>query len=330
MGDRRASQLTDSGSRIGHGSALPDAIPSVSVVVPTYNRAALLGRAVKSVLAQTFKDYELIVVDDGSTDDTQEVLREFTDQRIRTLRSDVNQGAPRARNRGIQAARGEWVAFLDSDDEWLPKRLELQMERLAHQGPSEAAVGYCLFQAHECRTGKVVQPVHTLAQDDVLKHLLGGRWPKTTSAFMVRRGALLDVGGFDESMPCGEDIDLWLRLAQKGYRYSACNEVLVLWHLHPQARLSQDPSAAVQGFELFAQRWGGVMWQSIGYGGYCRWRLRRTRHILGLFWDSVRGEMRQGNFGAALRCVPTMLLFWSRWISAGLCVICSGWRSRRQ
>jgi glycosyltransferase involved in cell wall biosynthesis len=305
-------------------------VPRVSVVVPTYNRAALLRRAVRSVLAQTFTDYELIVVDDGSTDDTEEVLREFSDRRMRVVRSEINQGAPQARNRGIEAARGEWVAFLDSDDEWLPQRLEVQMDLLARQSPGQAAVGYCQCQVHECLTGKVSQPQETLAEGDVFEHLLRDRRPKTTSAFIVRRGALLDVGGFDEDLGNGEDIDLLLRLSQKGYRFSACNEVLVVWHWHPLARLSKAPAPVVQGFELFRRRWGRLMRQRIGLSEYCWWQLRHSNRILGVLWASARQEMRDGNVRVALRYIPVLLRFWARAISASLCVLASRRRRRRK
>jgi len=307
-----------------------DGGPHVSVVVPTYNRAGLLRPAIKSVLAQTFTDYELIVVDDGSTDDTEEILREFSDRRMRVVRSDVNQGAPQARNRGIEAARGEWVAFLDSDDEWLPQRLEVQMDLLARQSPGQAAVGYCLCQVHECLTGKVSQPQETLAEGDVFEHLLRDRRPKTTSAFIVRRDALLDVGGFDEDLGSGEDIDLLLRLSQRGYRFSACNEVLVVWHWHPLARLSKAPAPVVHGFELFRRRWGPLMRQRIGLSEYCWWQLRHSNRILGVLWGSARQEMRDGNVRVALRYTPVLLRFWARAISASLCVLASRRRRRRK
>jgi len=306
-----------------------DGGPRVSVVVPTYNRAGLLRRAIESVLVQTFTDYELIVVDDGSTDDTEEILRGFSDRRMRVVRSDVNQGAPQARNMGIEAARGEWVAFLDSDDEWLPQRLEVQMDLLARQSPGQAAVGYCLCQVHECLTGKVSQPQETLAEGDVFEHLLGGRRPKTTSAFIVRRSALLDIGGFDEDLSSGQDIDLLLRLSQRGYLFSACNEALVVWHWHPQARLSKAPASVIQGFELFRRRWGPVMRERIGLSEYCWWQLRHSNRILAVLWGSARQQMRDGNVCAALRYTPMLLRFWALAIWASLCVMASGWRRRK-
>jgi len=104
--------------------------PKVSVVVPAYNRERLILHALNSVLAQTFADFEILAVDDGSTDGTIQAIQSCTDPRIRCLRHEKNRGAAAARNTGIQAARGEYVAFLDSDDEWLPHKLERQTAAL--------------------------------------------------------------------------------------------------------------------------------------------------------------------------------------------------------
>ena len=101
--------------------------PVVSVIIPTYNRAHLIGRAIRSVLDQTYQDWELIVVDDASTDDIPGIVKGFTDGRVKYIRHDENKGAAAARNTGIQAARGAYIAFLDSDDEWLPEKLERQV-----------------------------------------------------------------------------------------------------------------------------------------------------------------------------------------------------------
>lgn len=103
---------------------------TVSVIIPTYNRAHLLGRAIQSVLAQTYEDFEIIVVDDASTDVTEQVVKSFADDRINYIRHQKNKGGSSARNTGIKAAKGEFIAFLDSDDEWVPKKLEKEINRL--------------------------------------------------------------------------------------------------------------------------------------------------------------------------------------------------------
>lgn len=105
-------------------------VPTVSIIIPTYNRAHLIERAIESVLHQTYQDFELIIIDDGSTDNTDDIINKFQkkDDRIIYLKHDRNKGGSAARNTGIKASRGEYIAFLDSDDEWLPEKLEKQMD----------------------------------------------------------------------------------------------------------------------------------------------------------------------------------------------------------
>jgi len=108
--------------------------PTVSVIIPTYNRAHLVGRSIQSVINQTYQDFEIIVVDDGSTDNTEDIIKEFQkkDKRIKHIKHNKNKGGSAARNTGIRAARGEYIAFLDSDDEWMPTKLEKQTSYFNH------------------------------------------------------------------------------------------------------------------------------------------------------------------------------------------------------
>ena len=114
----------------------------VSVIVPTYNRGNVIGRAVKSILRQTWPHFEIIIVDDGSTDGTKAIVDELGDSRIRYMLLEQNAGVAHARNVGIQEAKYEYIAFLDSDDEWLPKKLELQMKRMLRCA-DEVGMVYC-------------------------------------------------------------------------------------------------------------------------------------------------------------------------------------------
>jgi len=184
-------------------------IPEVSVIIPTYNRADLLPQAVESVLSQSYTDFELIVVDDGSTDSTQEVISEH--RKLKYLFQE-NLGVSAARNQGIRMARGRYICFLDSDDLWLNDKLKEQI-RLMRDHP-EIRVSYT--DEIWMREGKRVNPGkrHRKYSGWILKRLL----PLcliSPSSVMIERGVFAEVGLFDESLPVCEDYDLWLRIGSR-------------------------------------------------------------------------------------------------------------------
>jgi O-antigen biosynthesis protein len=200
--------------------------PLVSVVVPTYNRATLVCRAVRSVLAQTFPDYEVLVVDDGSTDETEEAVRSIPDPRVHYLRQSRNRGVSAARNRGIRAARGEFIAFLDSDDEWLPEKLERQV-RVLQEAPEEVGLVYSGVRSVDgSGSGWTFRPRH---RGDVYGEILEANPIHSGSSVMVRRNVVRTAGFFDEGIPAIEDFDYWIRIA-RFYRFEAVDEPLVRYH----------------------------------------------------------------------------------------------------
>jgi glycosyltransferase involved in cell wall biosynthesis len=273
----------------------------------------LLSRAINSVLAQTFSDYEIIVIDDGSTDHTRGIVDRFRGSRIRLLRLERNWGASRARNLGIQTAHGDWVAFLDSDDEWLPRKLELQVARLQETNDSHATVVYCLCDQYDGSTKRTVPSTGRLHEGDVFDHLLRNRRPPTASAFVVKRSCLLRIGGFDEGFPSSNDIDLWLRLAQGSNHFLAVNEVLVIKHDHFGPQISNDPSAPLRGFHKFDRRWGPIMKQRLGIEVYRRWKAKRRKRIQQLQIARLQAAAAKGEAASALpHLVALLRLFpWS-------------------
>jgi glycosyltransferase involved in cell wall biosynthesis len=199
--------------------------PRVSVVLPTYNRAATLRRALLSVLGQSERDLELIVVDDGSTDDTAAVLAAIDDPRLQVL-TQGNRGPASARNAGIRAARAALIAFQDSDDEWLPTKLAAQLA-LLEAGPAE--VGWIGGAHLSYGAGKVLRETCVspdTSADAVERQLLAGA-PWVTPLWLVRRQLLLDAGLFDESLPCLEDWDLLLKLVQR-CRFNGLSDVVLV------------------------------------------------------------------------------------------------------
>jgi glycosyltransferase involved in cell wall biosynthesis len=182
--------------------------PEVSVILPTYNRAWILKEAIDSVLAQDFKDFELIVVDDGSTDDTGQILDSY-DQDLMVLHQS-NRGVSAARNRGIDAAAGRLIAFLDSDDLWLPRKLTTQVNFF---NSNPAAV---INQTEEIwiRNGIRVNPKtrHHKFSGMIFEKSLA-LCLVSPSAVMMKRSLFEEVGLFDEDLPACEDYDLWLRIS---------------------------------------------------------------------------------------------------------------------
>ncbi|MFZ5811536.1 MAG: glycosyltransferase family 2 protein [Thermodesulfobacteriota bacterium] len=180
---------------------------TVSTIIPTYNRAGMVGEAVASVLSQTFADFELLVVDDGSTDDTAGELSRFRDPRL-TVRRTPNRGVSAARNLGIAMARGRLVAFLDSDDLWLPEKLARHVAFMEHTGHAASQT-----QETWLRRGRRVNPrrIHLKKDGDFFQSALA-LCLVSPSSVMIRKEFLDRVGGFDENLAACEDYDLWLRM----------------------------------------------------------------------------------------------------------------------
>jgi len=190
--------------------------PKVSVIIPTYNRADVIARSIRSVLAQTYQDFELIVVDDGSSDGTPQAVEAFEDRRIKLVRHSVNKGAGGARNTGIGVARGEYVAFQDSDDEWLPHKLERQMQIFEALPPEVGVVYSDMWKIDERGTKKYFAAPHIVAEDGmVYKRALGHQaFGIGIQSSVIRRECLGRVGRFDERLPALEDSELFIRLAR--------------------------------------------------------------------------------------------------------------------
>ncbi|MGD9346182.1 MAG: glycosyltransferase [Candidatus Aminicenantes bacterium] len=187
-------------------------MPRISVVIPVYNNERTIHETVDSVLNQTFSDFELLVVDDGSQDTTIDILNAIQDPRLKIF-ARSHAGVSASRNYGIAHAHGDFIAFLDADDLWTPDKLEAQLKAL-EQNP-QAAVAYSWTDFID-ESGDFLHPgLHTTADGDVYDKLLTLNFIESGSNFMVRREALDDVGGFDSSIDGFEDWDMGLRLAER-------------------------------------------------------------------------------------------------------------------
>jgi glycosyltransferase involved in cell wall biosynthesis len=207
-------------------------MPTVSVILPTFNRLTYLREAVGSVLAQTFADWELIVADDGSTDGTRDYLKQIAEGRVRAVLLDHTGNRSLVRNAAIAQAGGEWIAFLDSDDVWLPDKLKLQLEQLA-ANPSRrwSSTGIAFIDAN----GAPLRQRTDLPRAQsgwILEPLLTFDAGATTPSLVVHKSLLDEIGGFDESLLWREDYDLDLRLAARS-EIQALPVALTLVREHP-------------------------------------------------------------------------------------------------
>jgi len=286
-------------------TALP--VPRVSVVIPTRDRAALLRRALDSVFAQICADFEIIVVDDASTDDTARMLADVADPRLRVLRQSTPGGAPRARNLAIAAARAEYVAFLDDDDEWLPRKLELQLERFA-RGTARLGLVHCGTDLVSARSGRCVHrfdaPDRPMHWTEFLRDM-----PFTTSNAMVRSRALREVGGFDETLAGAQDRDLWIRLA-RGHEIGAVPQMLVRRFLHGE-QISSSLAAKLRAKEQFLSKYGEELRARPSDLAQHLWRLGILYCVAGRISEGRRALLRaawtgRGRF-PALRDLLTTL-----------------------
>ncbi len=257
----RAKQVLSSDSAnaflIRQTAPPPPRRPSVSVVIPTYNRETTLKRAVGSVLAQTFPDLELLVIDDGSTDDTASLMRKIADPRVRYMPQDVNRGVAAARNVGLREVRGDFIAFLDSDDEWMPEKLERQLD-LFERLPEKVGLVYAGVEA-VTENGNRTRQMPSDRGDVYRKLLLRNIITGGGSTAVIRRNVVATVGFFDESLPAIEDYEYWLRLS-RFFKVDFVPEVLMCYHTPPLLRRkSMDHKDNIDAREEFYRRYGHEM-----------------------------------------------------------------------
>ncbi|MFP8955198.1 glycosyltransferase family 2 protein [Natrialbaceae archaeon A-CW3] len=300
-------------------------MPRVSVIIPTYNRATTLSHAIDSALEQTIDDLEVVVVDDGSTDDTATVLSSYDDPRVRPVVHATNQGANVARNTGIDHARGEYIAFLDSDDYWHREKLEKQLNAL--EGRSDDWVGVYCDTAYELSgtTGQVrglIADVLSRTDDEPTmegdEELIGeiftdGVQPGAGSTLLVRTDVAREIDGFDESLDRFQDPEFCVRVLYEG-KLAYVDEPLVIREEtgHPPADVVHEADRqylekhedAVEyfetlGYDVYGSHELVIAKRYLAEGRLLRgaWHLRRSavsaRHYPGLLWVAGTGVRRR-------------------------------------
>ncbi len=215
----------------------------VSVIIPTYNRSELLIKAIGSLENQSHQNMEIIIIDDFSTDDTAEVVKEMTDERIIYLRHDTNKGGSAARNTGIQRATGDFIGFLDSDDQWLPGKLEKQLKKFKEQ-PDVGVIytGVQVVNENNEPTRKIIPECRGI----ILSKLFESNCIDTTSSVLVKKEILDEVNGFDEKLPSCQDWDLYIRLAQVT-QFDFVKDSMVLFYHHSGERITTNKLSVLNG-----------------------------------------------------------------------------------
>lgn len=208
-----------------------ESTPKVSILLPTYNRGHLLGRAIDSVLNQTYTRYELIVIDDGSTDHTRQVVKGFKDVRIQYFKHYENKGISAARNTGLDAATGKYIAFIDSDDEWLPKKLEMQMASFENAGSHVGVVYTSTLLLDAQGWSRMPKAGAKKLQGDIHETLLTENIIPMPSVLM-RKACFDQVGLFDENLYQAGDYELWLRISRK-YKFMYIATPLMIKYSQP-------------------------------------------------------------------------------------------------
>lgn len=270
-------------------------MPTFSIIIPIYNQAHFLPQTVESVLAQTYTDYELILINDGSTDNTAEVIQQYTAQA--TTIWQENQGLAGARNTGIRAATGKFIAFLDSDDLWQPNHLATIASLIEHHPQADMFhTGWCYIDA----SGTILPQAPNafiVPSEQAYPAMLRGNF-LNGSSYVARKKALVEAGFFDVSFRRLQDWELWLRMLSKGAVLVGSPACLVHYRLHGSS-LSVDPAGGQQAAQAIATKQVGPPappWtppQTRLYGGVYRYAAITSALIRAHDWHTCGQYLRQ-------------------------------------
>ncbi len=266
-------------------------MPTVSVVIPTYNRAHKIGRAIKSVLNQTFADFEIIIVDDGSADNTEEVVKGFADERISYIRHKQNSGTCAApRNTGIGAAQGEYIAFLSDDDEWLPQMLEKQVNKFKSVS-ADVGVIYCGYAIVNDKTGETLSESIPNEGGDIFESMVKGDIALGDLTPLVRKECFQKAGTFDTEFFICDLWDLLIRIS-KYYKFDFVPQVLCKYYIHPE-QVSTSLERTIEGHDRITRKYRNYLSKPL--------LSKRLQHIGTLYF--YEGNFRQATkyFGEALK-----------------------------
>lgn len=261
-----------------------NASPSISVIIPTFNRARTIGRAIDSALSQTVPLLEILVVDDGSLDDTVSVVRSYQDPRIKWIQLPVNQGAQSARIRGIREAKGDFLAFLDSDDQWFPDALKLRLDSFFEAGFREGLIyGDARFNGPQ---GEIFS--YKILSGFQYPYLLRELALCPFSVMMITRRCFETVGLPSADFPSWQDDDTVLTIARK-FPVHHCGSVVAVMYRAGNC-ISSNKTAVYEGCRRIVQKYQGDILKNNGMSWLFLWKLRVVSSRLCMVLDMLRKE----------------------------------------
>jgi glycosyltransferase involved in cell wall biosynthesis len=276
------------GNRLGVVCESHPANPLVSVIIPAFNRERVIGRAIKSVLAQTFQDFEIIVVDDGSRDETAKnaIKLACSEPRVRIFRFETNQGAQAARNAGARVAQGKWLSFLDSDDEWLPRSLEIRLGIAAVENV-DVIHSDCYILRNNMPKKLFNLPVF---RGQVYSQLLGRPGPMFQAMLMSAR-SFSQIGGLDETIVAYQEWDTAIRLG-KSFRFGYVSAPTFVYNCQGADTISGDERRAAQGYKQVVKKHFVPIMLKLGPRAISRHYRAIARHY------SLAGEIKQARISS--------------------------------
>ncbi|MBV8634599.1 MAG: glycosyltransferase family 2 protein [Burkholderiaceae bacterium] len=293
---------------------------SISVIIPTYNRGHCIARCIQSVLAQTLQPLEVIVVDDASADDTREKVAQFTDPRVHYVRHETNRGGAAARNTAVLLARGEYLAFLDSDDVWRENMLEKQIATLEAGGP---CCGMCYsWIVYVDEAGQELERYESRIEGECLRDMLVSNFVGSFSNVVMRRSLVIESGMLDETLPSCQDWDLFVRIAARSRLAIFCEAAVACTRgISDPHRISNNRRSVVHGHRMMLAK-HGTDYRALPYP----WRVYAYLRFMQIFADagSPADTVRLlpfalgGGMGQSLVAMRYVARSWRKWFRARL------------
>lgn len=293
-------------------------IPQVSVIIPTHNRADLISRAINSVLKQTYSNFEILVISDGSCDNTEKVVASFKDSRIRFFTHKTSCGASAARNTGLRASCGKYLAFLDDDDEWTRDKLKVQIPILEKSDPK---VGLVYAWMEYRKNGERLSVYSPKLRGDVFEKMLDGQVIGGCPTVIIKREVLDLVSGFDEELPRGNDGDFFRRISEH-YHVDYAPKILAIIHIGHTDRISINNSrnlnAAVFAFKkrlkLFEKDYAKYPYRKLGVLLQIVTACLKTGHLMQAIqysWKAIFCEAKTSEkIARFLWLIKDQVVFW--------------------